>query len=98
VPSAPWARKLLWAHLMVHLGECVRWKLVSFCLVIGALFTPYVPQAWISFQAHPMVLLGDVGQVEARLVLISRQDMCMVCASCTIGSKIALGIPDGNPK
>jgi hypothetical protein len=45
-----------------------------------------------------MVLLGDVGQVEARLVLISRQDMCTVCASCTIGSKIALGIPDGNPK
>jgi hypothetical protein len=25
-----------------------------------------VPRSWKSFQAHPMVLLGDVGQVEAR--------------------------------
>jgi hypothetical protein len=23
------------------------------------------PRAWKSFQAHPMVLLGDVGRVEA---------------------------------
>jgi hypothetical protein len=26
---------------------------------------PRVPWAWKSFQAHPMVLLGDVGQLEA---------------------------------
>jgi hypothetical protein len=26
---------------------------------------PNVPHSWKSFQAHPMVLLGDVGQVEA---------------------------------
>jgi hypothetical protein len=25
-----------------------------------------VPRAWKSFQAHPLVLLGDIGQVEAR--------------------------------
>jgi hypothetical protein len=40
-----------------------------------------------------MVLLGVIGQVEARFgafggVLISRQDRCTVCAKCTIGSKI----------
>jgi hypothetical protein len=28
-----------------------------------------VPQAWKSFWAHPTVLLGDVGQVEARFGL-----------------------------
>jgi hypothetical protein len=25
-----------------------------------------IPRAWKSFQAQPMVLLGDIGQVEAR--------------------------------
>jgi hypothetical protein len=34
--------------------------------MIGARFAPNVPWAWKSFQAHPMVLLGDIGQVEAR--------------------------------
>jgi hypothetical protein len=27
---------------------------------------PNVPWAWKSFLAHPMVLLGDIGQVEDR--------------------------------
>jgi hypothetical protein len=42
--------------------------------------------------------LGDVGQgkvvsVRLEIVLISRQDMCTICAKCTIGSEIALGNP-----
>jgi hypothetical protein len=50
-----------------------------------------------------MVHLGDVGQLEARLVhfeivLISRQDMCTICAKCSIGSEIALDTPDGTPR
>jgi hypothetical protein len=49
-----------------------------------------------------MVLLDDVGQVEAHFglfgdVLISRQDRCMVCAKSIIGSEMALGTPDGTP-
>jgi hypothetical protein len=49
-----------------------------------------------------MVLLGDVGQVEARLgpleiVLILTQDRCLVCAKCTLGSEIILGALDGTP-
>jgi hypothetical protein len=32
---------------------------------MGAQFASNVPRAWKSFWAHPMVLLGDVGQVEA---------------------------------
>jgi hypothetical protein len=28
---------------------------------------PNVPWAWKTFQAQPMVLLGDIGQLEARL-------------------------------
>jgi hypothetical protein len=31
-------------------------------------FAPNVPWAWKSFWAHPMVLLGDVYQVEVLLV------------------------------
>jgi hypothetical protein len=29
---------------------------------------------------------------------VSVQDMCTVCAKCTIGSKIALDPPDGSPR
>jgi hypothetical protein len=36
---------------------------------MGAWFALNVPWAWKSFLAHPMVLLGDVGQVEARFGL-----------------------------
>jgi hypothetical protein len=35
--------------------------------MIDVQFAPNVPWAWKSFQAHPMVPLGDIGQVEARL-------------------------------
>jgi hypothetical protein len=42
----------------------------SFMLILvldGAWFAPNVPRAWKSFWAQPMVLRGDVCQVEARL-------------------------------
>jgi hypothetical protein len=47
-----------------------------------------------------MVLLGDVGQVEAlfvrlEIVLILALDGCTVCAECTMGIEIILGTPDG---
>jgi hypothetical protein len=50
-----------------------------------------------------MELLGDVGQVEAHLVcwetvLILVQDKCTICAKCTIGIEIFLGIPDETPR
>jgi hypothetical protein len=32
---------------------------------MGARFAPNVPRAWKSFCEHPMVLLGDVCQMEA---------------------------------
>ena len=40
-----------------------------------------------------MVILGDVGHVESRLVrlemvLVLVQDKCTVCAKCTVGSEI----------
>ena len=41
------------------------WRLCSSHRKITAWFAPKVPQEWKSFWAHPMVLLGDVGQVEA---------------------------------
>ena len=37
--------------------------------MIGARVAPNVPREWKSFWAHPMVLLGDVDQVEARFGL-----------------------------
>jgi hypothetical protein len=50
----------------------VKWKLISVCLdivLISAqdrrMVCTECTTAWKSFWAHPMVLLGDVGQVEA---------------------------------
>ena len=50
-----------------------------------------------------MVLLGDVGQVEARFgpfgdSVILTQDRCTVCTECTIGTKSSLDAPDGTPR
>ena len=50
-----------------------------------------------------MELLGDVGQVESRLVclemvLVLVQDRCTVCAKRTIGSDIVLDAPDSTPR
>jgi hypothetical protein len=50
-----------------------------------------------------MELLGDVGHVDLdsdhlEIVLVLVQDMCMVCAEPTIGSKIILDAPDGTPR
>ena len=64
---------------------------------------PNVPYAQKLFWMHPMVLLGDVVQVEARfrlsdIVLISMQDRCTVCVERTIGSEIVLDAPDGTPR
>jgi hypothetical protein len=49
-----------------------------------------------------MVLLHDVGQVEAcfgpfEKVLILTQDRYIVCAECAIGSEIIFGAPDETP-
>ena len=35
--------------------------------------------------------------VHLEIVLILMQDRCMVCAECTIGSKIILNATDGTP-
>ena len=50
-----------------------------------------------------MVLLGDVGQVEARFgpfgeIVILMQDSCMVCTKRTIGSEIIWDTPDGTQR
>jgi hypothetical protein len=63
---------------------------------------PNVQQALKSYWVHLIDLLSDVGQVEARLVLleivlISAQEMCTICVEHTIGSEIILDTPDGTP-
>jgi hypothetical protein len=50
-----------------------------------------------------MVLLVDKAQVEARsvhleIVLILKQDRCMVCSEHTIGLDIIFDAPDGTPR
>ena len=47
-----------------------------------------------------MVIVGDVGHVDSRLVhlevvLVLVQDRSTVCAKCIIGSDIVLDVPDG---
>ena len=36
--------------------------------------------------------------VHWEIVSISTQDMCTVCAKCTMGKEIILGTPDGTPR
>ena len=50
-----------------------------------------------------MELLGDVGHVESRLVLLEMvlvlvQDRCTVCVKRTIGSEIVLDAASGTPR
>ena len=50
-----------------------------------------------------MVLLGDVGEVEACLSPFGgsanlMQDRCMVCIERRIGSEVILGALDGTPR
>ena len=50
-----------------------------------------------------MVLLGDVGQVEARIgpfgdCVILMQDSCTVCTECNIVSEIILDGRNGTPR
>jgi hypothetical protein len=52
------------------------------------------------FRAHPVVHLGEVGQVgpifvHLEIVLISAQYRCTVCDEHTIGSEIILDTLDG---
>ena len=49
-----------------------------------------------------MELLGDMGHMESRsvrleMVLVLKQDRCMVCTKRTIGTDIVLDAPDGTP-
>jgi hypothetical protein len=62
-----------------------------------------VPWAWKYFQAHPMVRLGDMGQVKAHCTpfvgcVNLAEDGCMVCAERIIGSEIILGTSNGTPR
>ena len=64
---------------------------------------PNVPSAQKSLWTHPVVLLGDEAQVEARfglsdIVLILMQDRCTVYVERTIGSEIIFDAPDGTPR
>ena len=57
----------------------------------------------MSFRTHPIVILGDVGHVESRLVHLEMvfvlvQERCTVCAEYTKGSEIILDAPDGTPR
>jgi hypothetical protein len=49
----------------------------------------YSQVAWIKWKIIFMCL---------EIVLISKQDRCMVCADCTIGLEIILDAPDSTPR
>ena len=64
---------------------------------------PNIPLAQKSFWMHPMVLLGEEAQVEARFSLCGdsgnlTQDRCLVCAEHTIGLEIVVDALDGTPR
>ena len=72
--------RLKWKLILVHL-EIVLVSVQDRCI-----FWPHVPLAQKSIWTHPMVLLGDEGQVEylvfvrLDIVLILTQDRFAVCA------------------
>jgi hypothetical protein len=49
-----------------------------------------------------MELLDDVGQVEGRFDSLGEgvklSEKLQVCAECTMGKEIILGVPDGTPR
>jgi hypothetical protein len=70
---------------------------------IDAWFVLKVPWAWKLFWVHPIELLGNMAQMEARsvrleIVLISTHDRCTVCAEYTTGTEILLAALDGPPR
>jgi hypothetical protein len=80
-----------------------QWKLISIHLDIVLIsaqdrctICADCTTAWKSFWAHPMVLLCDVGQVEARFGAFS--DSVNLGTTCTTAWKIILGAPDGTPR
>jgi hypothetical protein len=44
-----------------------------------------------------MWLMWNIVSVRSVMVLVSKQDRCMVCVKRTIGSEIVLEAPDGTP-
>jgi hypothetical protein len=70
---------------------------------MGARFTPNVLEAHKSFWTHPMVLLSDEAELEARFDPFgdsANPNVGQVHSSAkdTIGSEIILDTPDGTPK
>jgi hypothetical protein len=104
--SARW--KLIWKLIsMVLLADVCHveayFYLFGDCVNLESQFALNVPRAWKSFQARLIVLLGDIGQVEARLgpfgvVLILTEDRCAVCVECTTSMEIFSGTPDGTSR
>jgi hypothetical protein len=73
VRNFPLAQKSFWTHLMVLLGDKLKWKLTSVCLEIVLILRQdrcsvcterTIPSK--SFRRHPMVLLGDEAKEKAR--------------------------------
>ena len=87
----------------------VKWKLLSvrfeIVLVLAqdrCMVAPNVPRARKSFWAHPILLLGDIGQEEACFGLFADsvnlgQHWYTKCVECTMGKEIILGSAYGTP-
>ena len=43
-------------------------------------------------------IIWNLDSIQLEIVLVSVQDSCMVCAQCTIDSKIVVEVPDGTPR
>jgi hypothetical protein len=82
--------------------DSVRLEIVLILTQIGARFAPNIPQAQKSIWTHPMVVLGDKAQVEARpdrsrILLNLTQDRSTVCGERTTALEIILDAPARTP-
>jgi hypothetical protein len=48
--------------------------------------------------SYVMYVKWKLVSVRLQIVLVSAQDMCTVCAECTIGLEISLDAHDGTPR
>jgi hypothetical protein len=64
---------------------------------------PNIPQPQKSFWTHLIELQGhwvmwNLVLVHLKIVLVSVQDKCTVCAKHNVGTEIILDTPDGTPR
>ena len=109
-PNAPQAKKAFWMHPMVLLGKGVQVK--SWFGLFGDSANLDARQVHSLHGTYHMLrnqfgrtrqnslitcVVWNPASVRLETVFVLVQNMCTICAQCTIGSEIIVEVPDGTP-